>query len=151
MQAEFAVGDYMQFNGEQLGVSYEGRESMITLLEALNTQKKYKLETLYLALSLCDRYLVNLAIANETAPSLITLAVTATLMAAKLEEPLQPNYSRMVRLVKSQWDVPMTKLELVNLEERIIKSLDFELHFAGPVPFLERYLRVFDLDCIQSD
>lgn len=110
----------MQFNGEQLGVSYEGRESMITLLEALNTQKKYKLETLYLALSLCDRYLVNLAIANETAPSLITLAVTATLMAAKLEEPLQPNFSRMVRLVKSQWDVPMTKLELVNLEERII-------------------------------
>ena len=43
----------MQFNGNQLGVSYEGRESMITLLEALNSQKKYKLDTLYLALSLC--------------------------------------------------------------------------------------------------
>ena len=45
-------------------MTYEGRESMITLLEALNTQKKYKLETLYLAMSLCDRYLVNLAIKN---------------------------------------------------------------------------------------
>ena len=109
LQNEFAVGDYMQFNDNQLGVGYEGRESMITLLEALNTQKKYKVETLYLALSLCDRYLVNLAIENVIAPSLITLAVVATLMAAKLEEPLQPNYGRMVRLVKSQWDVQITK------------------------------------------
>ena len=109
LQNEFAVGDYMQFNDNQLGVGYEGREIMITLLEALNTQKKYKVETLYLALSLCDRYLVNLAIENVIAPSLITLAVVATLMAAKLEEPLQPNYGRMVRLVKSQWDVQITK------------------------------------------
>ena len=61
---EFAVGDYMQFNGNRLSVSYDGRESMITLLEALNLQKKYKLDTLYLALSLCDRFLVNLSIEN---------------------------------------------------------------------------------------
>ena len=137
----------MQFNGNQLGVSYEGRESMITLLEALNTQKKYKLDTLYLALSLCDRYLVNLAIQNVSAPSLITLAVAATLMAAKLEEPVQPNYGRMVRLVMNQWDVQITKQDLIDLEERIIKSLDFDLHFAGPLLFLERFQRVFDLDC----
>jgi len=56
-------------------------------------------------MSLCDRYLVNLAIKNYAAPSLIVLAVSATLMAAKLEEPLQPNYGRMVRLVKREWDV----------------------------------------------
>jgi len=61
---------------------------MITLIESLYTNKKYKLETLYLALSLCDRYLVNIAILNQPAPSLINLAVIGILMAAKLEEPL---------------------------------------------------------------
>ena len=36
---------------------------MVTLIEALITEKSYKEETLYLAVSLCDRYLVNLSIA----------------------------------------------------------------------------------------
>ena len=54
-------------------------------LEALNAEKKYKPETLYLAASLCDRYLVNLAIKQVKAPSLIILSVVCTLMAAKLE------------------------------------------------------------------
>ena len=35
---------------------------MVTLLEALIAEKSYKEETLYLAVSLCDRYLVNLSI-----------------------------------------------------------------------------------------
>ena len=73
---------------------------MVTLLEALITEKDYKEETLYLAASLCDRYLVNLAICKKTAPCLIMLAIIGTLMAAKLEQPIQPNFNRMVRLVK---------------------------------------------------
>jgi len=58
---------------------------MITLLEDLNNQKSYKEETLYLAASLCDRYLVNLAVKNMPSPCLIKLAITCTLIAAKLE------------------------------------------------------------------
>lgn len=58
---------------------------MITLLEDLQRQKSYKEETLYLAASLCDRYLVNLAVKGEKEPCLIKLAIICTLMAAKLE------------------------------------------------------------------
>ena len=148
---EFAIGDYVEFNGPTLGVTHEARVSMITLVEALCTHKKYKIETLYLAMSLCDRYLVNLAILNQKAPSLVLLAVTGTLMSAKLEEPMQPNFGRMVRLVQSQWSVTIEKSELFNLEEKIIKSLDFELHFSGPIPFLERYLRMYNLDLASND
>jgi len=46
---------------------------------------------MYLSASLADRYLVNLVVKNERAPCLIKLAVIATLMAAKLEEPIQPS------------------------------------------------------------
>ena len=35
---------------------------MVILIEELNLLKEYKLETLYLAVSLADRYLVNIAI-----------------------------------------------------------------------------------------
>lgn len=122
------------------------RQHMITLLEALNQEKEYKPETLYLAVSLCDRYLVNLLIKDEKAPCLITLSVIATLMAAKLEQPMQPNFNRMVRLVKNKWDVTLTRLKLIELERDIIDKLDFELHYTGPLLFLERFLRIYNLD-----
>lgn len=67
-------------------------------------------------------------------------------MAAKLLEPMQPNVIRMLRLVKSQWNVKIVKQEVIDLEELIIKSLDFELRHDGPIPFLERYLRLYNLD-----
>ena len=88
LEQEFAIGDYITFGGSTLGLTPSSRQHMITLLEALNAEKKYKPETLYLAASLGDRYLVNLAIKQERAPSLIILSVICTLMAAKLEQPL---------------------------------------------------------------
>lgn len=73
---------------------------MMTLMEDLNRLKEYKEKTLYLAASLADRYLVNLTVQLTAAPCLIRLAIICTLMAAKLEQPIQPSYNRMVKLVK---------------------------------------------------
>ena len=52
----------------------------------------------------------------------------------------------MCRLVKQKWDVDVTRDQLIALEERVIKTLDFGLHYTGPLPFLERYLRIYNLD-----
>ena len=124
---------------------------MVTLLEALITEKDYKEETLYLAVSLCDRYLVNLAIGKKMAPCLIMLAIIGTLMAAKLEQPIQPNFNRMIRLVKQKWDVDYYRDDLIDLETGIIRTLDFDLHYTSPLTFLERYQRLFELDRIVED
>ena len=32
-----------------------------------------------------------------------------------------------------------TKKQLIDLEEKILCALEFGLHSAGPIPFLERY------------
>ena len=88
LSSEFAIGDYISFAEDKLQVKEQARRHMITLLEDLNKSKQYKEETLYLAASLADRYLVNLAVKREKAPCLITLAVISTLMAAKLEQPI---------------------------------------------------------------
>ena len=104
-----------------------------------------------MAASICDRYLVNLAVKNEKAPCLIKLAIICTLMSAKLEQPVQPSYNRMVRLVNAEWSVTVTKKEMIDLEESIIRMLDFDLHYTGPIPFLERFLRIYNLDQIKRD
>lgn len=57
----------------------------------------------------------------------------------------------MVRLVNAEWSVTATKFELIDLEESIIRMLDFDLHFTGPVPFLERFLRIYNLDQVKRD
>jgi hypothetical protein len=79
---------------------------------------------------------------------MIKLAICTTLMGAKLEQPMQPNFNRMVRLVKSKWGVETSRDELINLEKNVIETLDFDLVYTGPIPFLERYLRVFNLDYV---
>ena len=85
---------------------------MITLLEALNAEKEYKKETLFLAASLCDRYLAAIARKSIQAPCLIKLAICATLLSAKLEEHMQPNFNRMIRQVQRVWGVTTTREEL---------------------------------------
>ena len=69
---------------------------MILLMEDLVRSKGYNLETLYLAVSIADRYLVNLAVQREKAPCLVTLSVTCLLIAAKIEEPISPSYLAMI-------------------------------------------------------
>ena len=60
-------------------------------------------------------------------------------MAAKLEEPIQPSFNRMIRLVKREWNFDTTKEALVELESQVIKRLDWELISVSPLFFLERY------------
>ena len=85
VKQEFAIGDYINFNSAQVGVKELARKHMMTLIEDLNRLKEYKEKTLYLAASIADRYLVNLAVQQAAPPCLIRLAIISTLMAAKLE------------------------------------------------------------------
>jgi hypothetical protein len=44
----------------------------------------------------------------------------------------------------------MNQSTLVNLEETILKELEFSMHYAGPIPFLERFLKILGLDDCES-
>ena len=57
----------------------------------------------------------------------------------------------MVKLVASEWSFTVTKEELIELEESIIRTLDFDLQYAGPLQFLERFQRVYNLDQVKRD
>ena len=77
---------------------------------------------------------------------MIILAVTCLLLAAKLEEHISPSYERMIRLVKSLHKVSIKKIEIRDLEEQIIKRLDFGLRSIYSIQFLERYVRLLGVD-----
>lgn len=69
-----------------------------------------------MATSIADRYLVNLAVTNTQPPCLILLTVVSTLVAAKLEQPLQPSFKRMLRLVDKSWQLTLDLKEALKLE-----------------------------------
>ena len=67
LEQDVAIGDYFEFGDENFGIKKDTRESMIKLMERLCDIKAYKEDTLYLSISLADRYLLYLAKANKPA------------------------------------------------------------------------------------
>ena len=67
-------------------------------------------------------------------------------MAAKLEEHVSPSYEKMIYIVKSLHEVSIKKIEIRDLEEQIIKRLDFGLRDIYSIQFLERYVRLMGFD-----
>lgn len=72
---------------------------MVCLIEQLQSLKGYRLETLYLAVSIADRYLNQLFQRSLQAPNLVTLSVAAIMLAAKLNQPLKPSFNLTVSLL----------------------------------------------------
>lgn len=116
-------------------------------MQTLHSKKKgYKQETMHLAGNIADRYLSILAQYNKQAPCLDMLATTVLLMAAKMEEPIVPCFQIMISLLPSPQKDIITREMLIDLEEKIVRALDFDFNFAGPLVFLERYQRLLSVD-----
>ena len=124
---------------------------MVILIEELHRMRKYRVESLFLAVSLADRYLIHLAINGRAAPCLVVLALTCLLMAAKLTQPLRPKFDLMEGLLYSKYHVHVKNQEYISLEKDILNSLQFDLQFVSPIAFLERYQRVFGVDLEDLD
>jgi hypothetical protein len=119
---------------------------MIILIQNLHKAKEYKEETLHLAGSIADRFLASLASKNQEVPDLIALSTICLLLAAKLEQPMSPSFLRMINLLPEDQRQKVTKQKLVALEETIIKELNFQMHYAGPIPYLNRFQRFYNID-----
>ena len=150
LETEYALGDYLQDN-RVIKVNSEQRKRMVILLEELVRKRRYRRETLFLAVSLADRYLVTLTVSERPAPCLVNLAVTCLLLAAKLNQPLRPKFDLMNRLLQQDYDVTVKTEDFLALEMDILKVLKFDLQFVSPLPFLDRYQRVFGLDLEEAD
>ena len=67
LRNEYIIGDYINFDGS-MGLREKTREYFVKLLEKLIIKKNYKEETLYMAQSIADRYLVHLVVKKQKLP-----------------------------------------------------------------------------------
>lgn len=119
---------------------------MAFLIEEMCKLKQYKEEAYFTALSIADKHLVYTIVGGNSLPCFINLAIVSCLMSAKLEQPMRPSFVRMQKLVKKEWGVSTKTTEFCNLEEKILRTLNFEVQNTSHLLFLDRYLRLYGLD-----
>ena len=90
-KSETIVGNY--FTGENaIHSSPEHRKEMVNLIELLYIRKNYNEETFFLAVNIADRFLSLIAKRGVQTPSHVLLALTVTVIAAKITESSLPSF-----------------------------------------------------------
>ena len=143
LDQDIEVGDYIEKYSET--IRNYSRQQIVLLIEDLHGVKGYKLETLFTAVSLADRYLLKLLADVNEKTCLVTVAVTSLLFAAKIEEETSPSFERMIILLQDRHSIALKASEIIELEAKIIRTLDFQLRTVSPIFFLERFLRLFGI------
>ena len=134
LQKEKIIGDYI--TNSPVGITRAYRESMVSFIQTLHRLKRYRAETFYIAVSIADRYLATLT--NEC-PYLALLSVTTLIMAAKLNEPINPSFAVMNQLLTNQFNLSLDRDHFIALETKIIFTLEFDMQWISPAMFLERF------------
>ena len=101
---------------------------------------------MFTAVYILDTYLATIGHWNFSRERLCLLSTTSVLLAAKFDEPVSPNFKRMIRLLSKEERELMTVKDIVQMEQEILTKLSFDLNFPNPISAMERYLRLLDFD-----
>ena len=127
-------------------ISQYDRSYAIQKIFDLHMKKRYRNETLFVACSILDRYLAVIGWSTYPREKMCILATVCMLMAAKLEQPISPSFSKMLGLLSEDEQKTITINQMINLEADILVKLSFDFNFASPIQSMERYLRLLDYD-----
>ena len=129
LQNEKPIGNYLvsEYKRKCLKIETIDRESMVALMQELHRIKKYHVETLFLAVSIADRFLSKLARSKFCAPNLVQLATVSLLMAAKMMEHINPCFEIMISILPETLRAMVSRSKLIRLEAIIVRTLDFNL------------------------
>ena len=123
MEEAFSITDYLDpkcntdynvflksANRQEIVQAYQrGRAAGIQKIMHLHQEKGYKIETLFMACSIFDRYMALIGHWNYPLAKIVNLSTISILLAAKLEQPMQPSFSRMISLLSEQEKKQITK------------------------------------------
>ena len=104
---------------------------------------------MFTAVKIFDKFLANIGHWTFKRKQACILATVSILMGAKMEEPISPSFNRMISLLDEEEQQLVSKKALINMEERILQTLGFDLIFPGPIPSMERLLRLMDCNSEQ--
>jgi len=127
------------YMSNQSDINHRMRAILIDWL--IDVHLKYKLipQTMYIAVNLIDRYLEK----NETKRTKLQLVgVTAMFIACKYEEIYPPELKDFVYIT----DGAYVKADVLNMEYKMLKSLDFNVTFPTQWSIFEIYKKKLDLN-----
>ena len=128
-----------QYMSRQSDINHRMRAILIDWL--IDVHLKYKLipQTIYIAVNLIDRYLSK----NDTNRAKLQLVgVTAMFIACKYEEIYPPKLKEFVYIT----DGAYVKSDVLNMEYKMLKSLDFSVTFPTQWSFFEIYKKKLNLN-----
>jgi len=118
------------------------RKILIDWLVQVHSRFHLLQETLYITVSIIDRFLEEACISRN---ELQLVGVTAMLIASKYEEMYSPEVNDFVYIS----DKAYKKDEILKMEMIILKTLDFRLGKPIPLHFLRRYSKVAEVDALK--
>eukprot|EP00088_Acartia_fossae_P059284 TRINITY_DN7018_c0_g1_i1.p1 TRINITY_DN7018_c0_g1~~TRINITY_DN7018_c0_g1_i1.p1 ORF type:complete len:383 (-),score=133.10 TRINITY_DN7018_c0_g1_i1:174-1322(-) len=128
------------------GTRTTGKMRTVLLDWLVDVQQQFKLlpETLYLTVSIIDRFLCKEGCSIPRV-KLQLVGVTAMLIASKIEEIYAPELNDFVYIT----DDAYTSAEVRQMELKIIRALKFDLGDPLPLNFLRRFSKAGDVDVNQ--
>ncbi|KFZ56531.1 G2/mitotic-specific cyclin-B1, partial [Podiceps cristatus] len=124
------------------GISGNMRAILIDWLVQVQLKFRLQQETLYMTVSIIDRFLQD----NVVSKSMLQLVgVTAMFIASKYEEVFPPCVGDFVYIT----DYAYTKLQICQMERKILRALDFRLGCPLPTHFLRRVSNIAEVDLEQ--
>jgi len=125
---------YLGADGSKVGpIKPRMRNFLVDWLIEVHQQFSLIQETLYLTVAVLDRFLQEEG-ASISTKQLQLVGVTAMLIAAKYEEMYPPEVDDFVYIT----DKAYKQSEILQMEMRILKTLDFDLGRPLPINFLRR-------------
>lgn len=124
---------------DQQYINERMRSILVDWLVEVHLKFKLVPETLYLTVNIIDRYLTKTEVSR---PKLQLVGVTALLIASKYEEIYPPELRDLVYIC----DRAYSKVEILDMEEIILKKLEYQITIPSAHAFLVRYLKAAHAD-----
>jgi len=121
--------DYMEKQGD---INPQMRAILIDWLVEVHLRFKLLPETLYLTVNLIDRFLQIWQISRN---KLQLVGVTCLLIACKYEEIYPPIVKDVVYITDNAY----SEAEILQMEQAVLTTLEFEVHITSPFRFFERF------------
>ena len=123
-------------NSSQAEVNEKMRAYLVDWLAELHFKFKMWQETLHVTVGIIDRFLAAVPELRKT--ELQCLGITAMHIAGKYEEIYPPELKNLLRVS----DNAVSKQEIIEMEYRILNTLQFSVTFPSSYRFLERFCRL---------
>lgn len=130
LEAKYHIKD--NFMSAQTEIDFRMRSILINWLVQVHSRFHLLLETLFMAISILDRYIERAQVAKS---KFQLVGVTSLWIASKCEEIYVPDSDEFLYVTDSAY----TKQEILEMEITILRVLDFDINAPLQIHFLRRY------------